>query len=52
MFHRSLLLVVAFTDGVLAWQRSWAGLAIGLAVAVWLVIDDDPLDLLDPDRAS
>lgn len=51
MYQRLLLLVIAFSDGALAWQRSWAALVVGLAVALWLALDDRAIDRLDPDRA-
>lgn len=49
MYQRSLLLVVAFLDGALAWQRSWGGFAVGLVVALWLALDDRAIDRLDAD---
>jgi hypothetical protein len=52
MFHRAILFLIATVDGALFVDREWGGACLGLALALWLVLDDRAVDRLDPDRPS
>lgn len=52
MFQRAICMIVGSVIASTLYTHQWIGLTLALVIGAWLVVDDDVVGRLDPDRPS